>query len=259
MGTVRGLYHYPVKGLSAQPLERVSLAAGQGFPHDRIFGIARADSGFDAKNPRPMSKKRFYMLARDERLAGLRTRYEPETGRFTIHVQDRQVHESVLTTPEGVESAIGFFATMFNLGPGSRPLWAQSEAHRFTDVSVDSPQMMNAVSLISLSSVEDLAARIGRPVDPLRFRANLYFDGWEPFEEFGLIGREILAGGARLRILARITRCAATEVDPQTGRRDLPVPRLIKQHFGHVDMGVYAEVLQGGTLGLGDPIGAAAP
>lgn len=254
MGIVRNLYHYPVKGLSPQPLESVEVCSGQGFPHDRIFGIARADSGFDPLNPRPMSKSRFFMLMRDERLAGLETRYEPGTGLLTIRVQGRLAHESSLSTAEGTDSAVAFFATMFDLGPEARPLWAKSESHRFTDVSVDSPQMMNAISLINQASVEDLATRICKPVDPMRFRANLYLDGWPPFEEFRLCGREIRAGGARLRILKRTSRCAATEVNPRTARRDLPIPRLLVQHYGHADMGVYAEVVSGGAIRIGDPI-----
>ena len=123
--TVRGLYFYPVKGLSPQALERVALTAGRGFTFDRMFGLARADSG----------------------------------------------------------------------------------------------------------------------LDPLRFRANLYFDGFPPFAELDLVGRELRAGGVMFRILKRIDRCAATEVNLQTAQRDIPVPRLPKQHYNHVDMGVYGEVL----------------
>lgn len=117
--------------------------------------------------------------------------------------------------------------------------------------------MMHAISLVNLASVEDLAGRCGKPVDPLRFRANLYFDGWPPFEEFRLVDHDICVGRARLRILKRTSRCAATEVDPQTARRNLPVPRLLMEHYGHADMGVYAEVLEAGSIRPGDAIRAA--
>ena len=42
-------------------------------------------------------------------------------------------------------------------------------------------------------------------------------------------------------------RCAATEVDPDTGIRDLPIPRTLMQTYGHADCGVYAEVIEGGA------------
>jgi uncharacterized protein len=255
-GSIRSLYYYPVKGLSPQPLESVQLAPGCGFPFDRMFGLARFDSGFDPGNPQPLRKTRFFMLARDERLAGLRTHLDPQTSRFTVRVAERVVHESDLSKPAGAAATSEFFAKMFGLDEAHRPTLAYAHPHRFTDVSVDSPQMMNAISLINLASVQDLARRIGSEVDHRRFRANVYFDGWEPFSELQRLDQEIQVGSLRLRILRRTSRCAATEVNPHTATRDLPIPRLLKQHYGHFDMGVYAEVLSGGTLALGDPISA---
>jgi len=253
-GTVRRLYHYPIKGLSPQPLEHVALTAGNGFPFDRMFGIARADSGFDPLHPVPLPKQRFFMLARNERLAELDTHLDPRSLRFTIRVKGELVHESDLSNEAGAAAAIDYFVRMFGLAEHSRPLLARADPHRFTDVSVTSPQMMNAISMINLASVEDFARRIGRAVDPLRFRANLYFDGWPPFSEMEMKGRELQIGVVKVRILKRIERCAAPEVSLQSAQRDIPVPRLIKEHYGHTDMGVYGEVLTPGRIALGDAL-----
>lgn len=57
------------------------------------------------------------------------------------------------------------------------------------------------------------------------------------------MGRAVQAGSTRLRILAPTQRCAATEVNPSTANQDLHVPRLLKKQYGHLNMGVYAEVL----------------
>jgi uncharacterized protein YcbX len=248
------LYHYPVKGLSPQPLERVVLTPGHGFPLDRMFGIARADSGFDPRNPMPLPKQRFFMLARDARLAALQTRLDPDTKRFTLHAAGRLELECDLGNPAGQEAAVDYFVKLFGLPPQSRPMLAYAAPHRFTDVSVTSAQMMNAISLINLASVRQLGERIGAEVDPLRFRANVYFDGWPPFSELERVGQEFRIGVLRLRVLKRTQRCAATEVNPRTAERDLRIPQLLMQHYGHADMGVYAEVLEGGTLEPGLPI-----
>jgi uncharacterized protein len=82
----------------------------------------------------------------------------------------------------------------------------------------------------------------------------VYFEGWAPFSELERIGEEFQMGAVRLRLLRRTRRCAATEVNPVTARRDLPVPRLLLQHYGHADMGVYAEVLSGGQIAPGDVV-----
>ena len=253
-GMVRELYHYPVKGLSPQRLPRVELSAGEGFPFDRMYGLARFDSGFDPKHPQPLPKQRFLMLARDAQLAKLQTHLDPQTRRFSIRVQGSLVHESDFTEPEAIERTIDFFASMFGLEPARRPLLAEAVPHRFTDVSVGSPRLMNAISLINLNSVADFSARLGVPVDPLRFRGNLYFDGWPAFSELDRVDEEFEVGSLRLRVLQRIRRCAATEVNPLTAERDVAVPRLLKEHYGHVDMGVYAEVLTGGTVEPGMPV-----
>jgi uncharacterized protein YcbX len=107
------------------------------------------------------------------------------------------------------------------------------------------------LSLINLASVRDLERVVGRPVHPLRFRANLYFDGGTAWEEFAWVGRRLEIGGARLEVVDRIERCAATDVDPVTGARDMNLPRTLARGFGHVDMGVYAAVTAAGEIAVG--------
>jgi uncharacterized protein YcbX len=58
----------------------------------------------------------------------------------------------------------------------------------------------------------------------------------------------------RLQGSKRIQRCAATDVNPDTGIRDLTIPRTLMNTFGHVDCGIYAEVLAGGVIATGDSI-----
>jgi uncharacterized protein YcbX len=67
--------------------------------------------------------------------------------------------------------------------------------------------------------------------------------------------------GVRLKVTARIERCAATNVDPDTGFRDLDLPNTLQRRLGHADCGVYAEVLKGGAIHAGERLtvqGAAA-
>lgn len=243
-GEISDLFHYPIKGLSAQRLDRVTLSQGCGFPDDRMFGFARYNSGFDPENPEPMPKDRFLMLMRNARLAGLQSHLDPATRRLTLKVQGRQVHEADLGSDDGCRATESFFARMFDLPPSEMPRFVHAAPHRFTDVSVVSTALMNAISLINLDSVRDLGTRIGADVDPARFRANVYFEGWPPFCELALEGQQIRIGDARAVVTLRTRRCAATEVNPVTARRDLSVPRLLMQHYGHADMGVYAELLE---------------
>ena len=253
-GTVDSLYHYPIKGLSPQRLDQVDLRPGVGFPDDRRFGLARPNSGFDPADPRPLPKRRFYMLMKDERLAALRTHLDVDTRRLTVHRDGALQLDCDLSTLNGAAEVTAFFAAALELPDGERPVLAHADPHRFTDASVASEQLMHAVSIINLASLDDLAERTGIPIDPLRFRANLYVRGWPPRTDHDLVGRELMIGPVRLRVIATTPRCAATQVDPASGRRDLPVLRLLTEHYDDLDMGVYAEILESGTIADGDPV-----
>jgi uncharacterized protein YcbX len=96
---------------------------------------------------------------------------------------------------------------------------------------------------------------LGLPVHPLRFRANLYVSGWPAWHEFELLGRTLEIGGARLKVVKRIVRCAAVNVDPESAVRDLDIPPTLMRRLGHADCGIYAEVIAGGAVSVGDAIG----
>ena len=125
------------------------------------------------------------------------------------------------------------------------------EGHSFSDVA---KKVVSIINFASVAQLETLSARLSIRV---RFRANVYVDGWPAWHEFDLLGREIVAGTARLKIVKRIVRCAATNVDPATGIRDLHIPETLQKNFEHGDCGVYAEVIAQGEIAIGDEIGAA--
>jgi MOSC domain-containing protein YiiM len=43
-------------------------------------------------------------------------------------------------------------------------------------------------------------------------------------------------------------------VNPDTAERDAAPHRWLREHFGHADLGVYAEVLEGGRIAVGDAL-----
>ncbi len=110
------------------------------------------------------------------------------------------------------------------------------------------------VHIVNLASVRELERAAGNPVNPLRFRPNIVIDGAVPWEEFSWIHNEIAVGGAKLAVLERTSRCAATNVDPDTGKRDMAIPAVLQRTWGHTDFGVYARVSNDGAIAIGDAI-----
>jgi uncharacterized protein YcbX len=246
------LYRYPVKGLTPEPLQRVSLAAGETLPFDRAWAIENGPGRFDASAPRHLPKINFLMLMRDERLATLRTKFDDATETLTILRDGKQVARGQLTTPLGrqlIEQFIGAYMKSELRGP---PKIVHAPGHSFSDVAA------KCVHMVNLASVREVERTLGRPVDPLRFRANLYLEGVEPWAEFGWMGKEITVGKARLAVFARTTRCEATNVDPAKGVRDMAVPAHLQRTWGHQDFGIYAKVVAGGEISVGAPIVLAA-
>ena len=251
--TVQSLCHYPVKGLSGRMLNKVALRPGEGFPLDRVFGFTRPDSGFDPDAPLPLSKDNFHVLMMDPALALLNTSFDDATGTLTIAQAD-QTDTFQINDPSGRVAAAQYIQNFLNLSADQQPTLHAATPHRFTDVSVTSAQMMNAVSLINQASVDAFATQIGAPVDPARFRGNIVFAGMPAFAELDLVGQTITVGEVQMRVLKRTKRCAATEVNLTTGERDIKVPYLLRKVYGHTDMGIYAEVVTGGAIQPGDII-----
>jgi uncharacterized protein YcbX len=250
---VASLYRYPVKGLSPEPLPRVALEAGHTLPADRRYAIENGPSGFDPAAPAWLPKSHYLMLMRNERLAGLQTHFEGDTHLLTIREDDRVAARGDLETAEGRAAIERFFATNFARELKGPPKILSGGGHSFSDVA------RKVVSIINLGSVAAVENTIGLPVHPLRFRANLYVSGWPAWQEFELLGQTLAIGEARLKVVKRITRCAAVNVDPETAARDLDIPRMLMRRLGHNDCGVYAEVIFGGTIGVGDAVAAEAP
>ena len=194
-------------------------------------------------------KQRYLMLMRNERLAMLRTRFDQASHTLVIEAEGREAARGDLRTPAGraaIERFLAAFCADELRGP---PKVLHAPGFSFSDVA------RKVLSIINLGSVAAVETAVGAPVHPLRFRGNLYVTGWPAWREFDLVGREIAIGsGARLRIVKRIVRCAATNVDPDTGIRDLSIPATLMRSFGHADCGVYGEVVKAGEIAVGDQV-----
>ena len=257
---IEAIYRYPVKGLSAQALARVQLSAGLTLPADRLYAIENGPSGFDPAAPAYLPKQRFLMLMRQERLAALRTEFDEETHLLTVKADGRVAAKGDLRTQEGRAAIEQFFASYcadelrgppkIITGTNGHTFSNMKPPHSFSDVA------QKAVSIINLASVAAVEGAVGAPVDPLRFRGNIYVRGWPAWREFTLIDKEITIGNVRLKVVRRIKRCAATNVEPETGIRDLNIPQTLEDNFGHADCGVYTEVIAGGEIVTGDTVSA---
>lgn len=245
---------YPVKGLSPQTVRSIHVEAGAALPNDRRFAIAHRASRFDTSNPDWLPKRHFVVLSDHERLAQLDSKFDPESGRLELSRAGKVVTRGDITTPTGRDLINQFLSAFLNReSRGAARLVERPAARPLSD------QNRPVVSVINAASVKDLERVVRAPLDPHRFRGNLLVEGLAPWAEFGWVGTELTIGDVRLKVTERITRCAATDVDPATAERNTNIQKALISGYGHADCGVYAEIVHGGDLVTGSAVEPAAP
>ncbi len=189
---------------------------------------------------------RFTVLARLPGIARVRTRWDETSNSLGVSAPGATDLTVRLGDPED-ERRLEAWLTAFLGEEATAPLRLLDGAgHRFMD------DPAGAVSVLNLNSVRDLEARLGVPVDPLRFRANVWVEGWPAWAENDWTGRALVLGQACLKVIKPIVRCVATHVDPVTGTRDIDVLSALHDLYGHRWCGIYLSVETDGALAVGD-------
>ena len=112
-----------------------------------------------------------------------------------------------------------------------------------------------ALSLVGTATLVELGRHEGdgRPLDPRHLRTNVVVATQEPYAEDAWVGHEVTLGGVRVRVTETIERCRMVGV-AQVGLPERP--GMLRAVSDHHDLmaGVYAEVLEPGTVAVGDPV-----
>jgi uncharacterized protein YcbX len=110
--------------------------------------------------------------------------------------------------------------------------------------------------LISRGSLDDLNARLAKPLPMDRFRPNLVVAGCAPYAEDKW--RRIRIGPVVFRLVKPCTRCAVTTIDQATGAHDGPEPlRTLagyRQGEGGVRFGMNLIAEGDGEVRVGDEV-----
>jgi GntR family transcriptional regulator/MocR family aminotransferase len=254
---VRGIYRYPIKGLSPQAVRGIELEEGKPFPFDRVFALARPNVPVDPNAPRWAKKGLFLMLMLDDALARVQTHVDVETMQMTVTrplpsaTGDRSRSECLLSvdlrTREGRDAVEDFFARLVPGLPAAPKLVHSPDGH-----FMDKPD--SVMSCINLATLRSLEQQWGYPIHPLRFRANFYIDNARPWEEFDWIGSDVMLGDVLFRVDRRNGRCGAVNVNPVSGERDLDLPGSLRKAFGHKDLGIYLVARKKGKVVVGDQV-----
>lgn len=246
MGRLDGIRRHPIKGMGENRIERVELTAGAPVPFDRVWAVALGGSGFDKAAPSWRNCREMMRVSLAPEMSQVRVALDEGARRIGLTHPELGALEFDPDTREGAALAAAWIAPLaerYDSGPFRLVSAAPAAMTDFEDTHV------SIASLASLRALEEMA---GAALDSRRFRMNLWLDDLAPWAELDWVGREIEIGGALLRVIKRDKRCAATHANPETGVRDVEITRILHDRLGHMDFGVYAQVVSGGPIQAGD-------
>ena len=246
--SIAALFRHPIKGFTPEKLQRAELAPQMPFPGDRLYALEDGPCGFDPAHPGFIPKQRFAVLAKTAEVAKARTRLDDATGRFHAEADRHQPFAGDLTNACDRAAFAAWAGEVLGEAAQGPLRLIDGEGNRFLD------HPLGHVSIINLASLHDLEQRLGRPLDPLRFRANLYVEGWPAWAENDWEGGALRLGEVEATVFKPIVRCAAPGVDPTTAIRDLDIPAELFRLYGHVHCGIYVQVTKGGMVKEGDSV-----
>ena len=272
-GSVRSLWRYPVKSMRGEELSEASVTEG-GILHDRAYALIDQSNGnvASAKVPRKWGRLVQFQASfgeagqSDDSLPGVDITLPDGTG---VSSDDSNLGDRLseaLGRPVDLASSRPETPSVERLDPFADEetivdIGALMMAGRFSDYA--------AVHLVTTSALDRLGELYPEgQFDVRRFRPNVVVatpSGEKGFVENDWVGRTIAIGSeVRLRISDPSPRCSI----PTLAQGDLPedrgILRTIAEHNcvgipvleGEVlpSVGVYAFVVQGGTVRNGDTV-----
>ncbi len=242
--TLADITRHPVKSHGRERLGSVLLTAGQGLPFDRHWAVAHEAAKLVAGwNP-------CVNFARGSKAPGLMAISASLDEATMVVTLTHPQKPDLVFRPDDAADLARFLEWAADLNPPKRARPTHIVAGGIAMTDTDYP----SVSIFGLASNRDLSARMGQDLSPCRWRGNLWIDGMQPWAEFDWVGRSIKIGGAVLQVQERIVRCKATTANPATGTIDADTLGALNTNFGHQDFGVYATVVIGGAIAVGDKV-----
>ena len=242
--TLANICRHPIKSHGREDLASARLIEGQGLPFDRHWAVAHDAAKLVAGwNP----CVNFARGAKAPGLMAISAHLDEASGAVTLSHPDKV---DLTFCPADSGDLALFLEWVRDLNPADRAQPVQIVKAGVAMTDTDFP----SVSIFGLASNQDLSARMGQDLSPYRWRGNLWIDGLAPWAEFDWVGQDIKIGDAVLHVQERIVRCKATSANPATGQIDADTLGALQGGYGHQEFGVYAQVVSGGRLALGDKV-----
>ena len=242
--TLAHIHRHPIKSIGGEGLASVALSPGRRLPGDREWAVLTETGERHATDPqRWLPKTCFLRGVASFPLQAIRGGWQGDR-----IVLSHPLRPELSFDPQGDGDALLDWL---------RPLWpadAPAPTRLLHGAAIWTDQKWPWLSILSLNSLADLEQRSGQSLGLDRWRGNLWIDGWEPFAERDLIGHTFHIGPVELRVTDHIGRCEATSANTGSGQRHIDMLDTLKRHYGDTNFGIFAEVVTGGAITIGDKV-----
>jgi len=246
---INKLYYSPVKSLSFSDVKTLNILKNIGIKYDRNFAFTNNLDQEKIINiiKNPDKRKICYFLSLKNYPELNQYNFDLNKNILKLNFQDNTIFKTDLNKEREIE---GLCRKMEKLFSNIKKInFVRDSKHPFFDTMPS-----KTISLINLSSIYDLEKKINKQIQHQRFRGNIYVDGMKSWMERDLINKIISINNVRFRILKEIPRCSATNIKPKTSNYDLNIPKMLKENFNHINMGIYLLPIDDGTININDQI-----
>ena len=261
MARVVALYRYPVKGLTPEACDALTVLKEGRIAGDRALGFRFASC--TAPDEAWTKKYEFVALVNTPGIARLEVRFDHRTLRLRLGLNGLPLVEDALD--ERGRKRLAAALEDYVLGLAENPLTGHPERCplRLVGDGVRPRYQDNQAGQVTLHSRESLAALAAASGDATlneqRFRTNIVIEGVHPWAEQGWIGQRVRIGSVEFDVVKPKVRCLATHANPETGERDLAVMKILVSAFGQAEPTFGVGMLtrgSGGEIRLGDTVSA---
>lgn len=240
---ITALWRHPIKSHGREALERIDLAEGQTMPFDRLWAVAHDATSIDGAEW--AACQNFNRGAKTPGLMAITATLDEETEIITLRHPD--LADLTVHPDQQGDRIVEWSKPLCDSGRAAPDRVLRLDQRGFTDTPFPSISLCNAASHTAVESLTK------SPLQPERWRGNIWFEGAPAWSEFDWIDRTLSLGTAQLKVEERITRCRATTVNTDTGQRDVDTLRALNS-LSHQDFGIYCTVIRSGTVAIGDEL-----
>jgi uncharacterized protein len=253
VGTVSGLWRYPVKSLRGEQLSAMNLTES-GPAGDRLYALRELKYGAI------MSARMFPAMLRMCAVCEAEPAGE-EAPAVRIELPDGSKIRAADRASNDILSDLFEHPVRLERPRGDQPLTlTEIEAVREGRAFLPPRDFYDedVVHLLASGTLEHLRRLSPSDFDPRRFRPNIYIDSGPNcagFVEDGWLGGELEIGarGARIAGIRPALRCAMTIHPQEELRADPAILRTAARHHG-AHVGIFGAVLSSGVICTGDPV-----